>query len=49
MGGTLRKSVEYGFGAIFLYLLVAHATGAGTLLKDGAAGIQGVAKTLQGR
>lgn len=44
-----RKIIVYGFGAIVLYLVVTHATGAGTLIKDTTAGGSSVVKAFQGR
>jgi hypothetical protein len=40
---------KYGVGLIGLYLLVANASGTGTLFTSGANGISTVTKTLQGR
>lgn len=44
-----RKLVVYTGGLIALYLLVEHATGAGTLFTKGSAGGVGIIKALQGR
>ena len=44
-----RKIVIYSFSAIALYLVLAHATGAGTLLKDTTSGGAGLVKAFQGR
>lgn len=44
-----RKVLTYGGGLIALYLLVMHASGAGTVLTSGASGSSTVIKSLQGR
>lgn len=45
----LRQALKYGAGLIGLYLVVANASGMGRVFKDGAAGLSGVTRTLQGR
>lgn len=45
----LKQTVKYGVSLIGLYLLVANASGTGQLITNGANGISGVTKTLQGR
>jgi hypothetical protein len=45
----IKQAMKYGFGAITLYLLVANASGTGTLFSSGANGIATVTKTFQGR
>lgn len=44
-----RKALMYGAGLIALYLVVVHATGAGTLVKDTTAGGGGLVKAFEGR
>lgn len=44
-----RKALAYTGGLIGLYLLVRHATGAGTVLSAGANGSAKFVRTLQGR
>lgn len=44
-----RKALTYGGGLIALYLAVRYASGAGTLLKNGASGTATVVKAFQGR
>lgn len=44
-----RKVIVYSGGLIALYILVANATGSGTLLQDSTAGATGVITALQGR
>lgn len=46
MGKQLAK---YGAGLIALYLVVAHGSSFGTVIKNGASGVSTVTKTLQGR
>lgn len=45
----IRQLAKYGAGLVALYIVVYNASGAGSLLTRGAAGIQGVTRTLQGR
>lgn len=45
----IRQLAKYGAGLIALYIVVYNASGAGSLLTKGAAGVQGITKTLQGR
>lgn len=45
----MKKALTYGGGLIALYLVVNYATGAGSVLKAGAAGGTSVIKALQGR
>ena len=45
----MRKALIYGGALIGLYILVANATGTGTLLQDSTAGATGVITALQGR
>lgn len=45
----VKQGMKYGVGLIALYLLVANASGAGSVFSNGAAGISTVTKTLQGR
>lgn len=44
-----KKALTYGAGLIALYLGVYYATGAGNLIKTGAAGGVSLVKTFQGR
>ena len=44
-----RKALVYTGGLIGLYLVVRHATGAGTVLHAGANGGAKFVRTLQGR
>lgn len=44
-----RKLLTYSFGAIALYLVLVHATGAGTLLTDTAKAGEGSVEAFQGR
>lgn len=44
-----KQSIKYGVSLIALYLLVANASGTGTLFDSGSRGISTVAKTFQGR
>lgn len=44
-----RKIVLYSFGAIALYLVVAHASGAGTLITDSTKGAGSLVQAFQGR
>lgn len=46
MGG---KALKYAFGAIALYVLVAYASGTGTLLLEGSKGASRVVTAFQGR
>jgi hypothetical protein len=46
---TGRKFVFYAFGAIALYLVVTHATGAGTLITDTTSGGSRLVSAFQGR
>ncbi|MGW3926009.1 hypothetical protein [Streptomyces sp. NPDC005093] len=41
--------MKYSAVLIGLYLAVSHASGAGSLLKNGAAGLSTVTRSLQGR
>lgn len=45
----IRQLAKYGAGLIALYIVVYNASGAGSLLSNGAKGVQGITKTLQGR
>lgn len=45
----LRTYMKYSAVLIALYLGVAHATGAGNLIKQAASGASQIDKTLQGR
>ncbi len=49
MGGTVNRALYYGAALIGTYLVLYHATGAGTLLKSGTSGAVGLTKALQGR
>lgn len=44
-----RTYLKYSAVLIGLYLIVNNATGAGTILTKGAAGVATVDKSLQGR
>lgn len=44
-----RQALKYGSGLIALYLVVANASGMGNVIKNGASGLSGVTRTLQGR
>ena len=44
-----KRIVMYSFGAIALYLLVAHASGAGTLISDTTKGGSSLVTAFQGR
>jgi hypothetical protein len=44
-----RQAMRYGAGLIALYVVVVNASGFGTVMSKGAAGVSGVTKTLQGR
>jgi hypothetical protein len=44
-----RKIVLYSFGAIALYLVVVHASGAGTLISSSTTGGASLVKAFQGR
>jgi hypothetical protein len=44
-----NKFLRYGFGAIALYLGVSYATGAGSLITNGATGTANIVKAFQGR
>lgn len=44
-----KQLTKYGAGLIALYLVVANASGFGTVLSKGATGVRGITKTLQGR
>lgn len=45
----LRTYMKYSAVLIGLYLAVAHASGAGTLISKAASGASTIDKTLQGR
>lgn len=45
----MRKFLGYTAGLIGLYIVAAHASGAGKLLTSGAQGGSTFVKTLQGR
>lgn len=45
----MNKALFYGAVLIGTYLLVAHASGAGTVLKSAGTAGGGVVKALQGR
>jgi hypothetical protein len=45
----VQKFLTYSGVLIGVYLLVSHATGAGTLITDISGGASKYAKTLQGR
>jgi len=44
-----RIALKYGAGLIALYLGLYYATNAGTLLTNGAQGVEGITKTFQAR
>lgn len=44
-----KQSLRYGVGLIALYLLVANASGTGTLFDAGSRGIVNVTKGFQAR
>lgn len=44
-----KQSLKYGVALIALYIGVANATGAGTLISSGASGGAKLVKTFQGR
>jgi hypothetical protein len=41
--------MKYSAVLIGVYLMVSHASGAGSLFKNGAAGLSTITKSLQGR
>jgi hypothetical protein len=45
----LRQAMKYGAVLVGLYVVVANASGFGTVFSQGANGLSGVTKTLQGR
>jgi hypothetical protein len=45
----LKQLAKYGAGLIALYLVVANASGMGTLFGNVATGTSTLTKTLQGR
>jgi hypothetical protein len=45
----IKQLAKYGASLIALYLVVANASGMGTVLTDGANGTIGLTKSLQGR
>ena len=45
----MKQGLKWGAGLIALYLGVRYATGAGTLLKNGANGGVSIVKAFQGR
>lgn len=45
----MRKLLTYSAGLIALYLVVEHATGSGSLLKNGSSGGVSIIKAFQGR
>ena len=45
----MRQGLKYFAGLVGLYILVANATGTGTLFSQGAQGASGFTRTLQGR
>lgn len=45
----LRTALMYTAGLVVVYLVVAHATGAGDLLRAAGSSYSGAVKTLQGR
>jgi hypothetical protein len=45
----IKKLSGYGVGLIALYLVVQNASGTGSVITQGAAGLSTVTKTLQGR
>ena len=44
-----KQLAKYGTGLIALYIVVANATGMGTLFGNVSTGASGFTKTLQGR
>lgn len=46
---ALRQITKYGTGLIALYIVVAYGSQSGAIISQGAAGISGVTRTLQGR
>ena len=45
----MKKALTYGAGLIAVYLVVAHGTGAKTVISSGASGAVSTIKALQGR
>ena len=45
----MSRGIKYGAGLIALYLVVAHGTKAGTVIKSGATGGRDIIKAFQGR
>lgn len=45
----MKKALTYIGGLIGLYIVVSHASGFGTAIKDGASGGSKFVRTLQGR
>lgn len=45
----MRQALKYFAGLVGLYIVVANASGMGTLLTQGASGASTFTKTLQGR
>lgn len=45
----MRRALELGFGAIFMYLAVEYASGGGTLLTTGGTQLDNTIKAFQGR
>ena len=45
----MKQYAKYSVGLVALYLLVANASGTGTLFDSGSRGISTVWKTAQGR
>lgn len=45
----MKVAIKYSAILIGVYLVVAHATGAGNVLKSAGSASSGFAKTLQGR
>ncbi len=45
----MRTIVRYGATLIGIYLVVAYATGSGTVIEKGTAGAGGVIRAFQGR
>lgn len=49
MGSTGRRFLVYGGGLIALYLVLYHASGAGTLLTSAGPQVTGTIRAFQGR
>ncbi len=44
-----RQLAKYGAGLVALYLVVANGSKFGQVIREGAAGVSNVTRTLQGR